>query len=668
MQPRRALAQVLVCIGLLVTACSGRPARPAATPAQQTVAAPTQQAVATSEPSVEPASVVEFEEGPCSFDVPAGMQAKCGYVVVPEDHSEPGGPVIRLAVAVFKSASTARQPDPVFVLAGGPGERAVEYALNVFEQWRPMFGERDFILFDQRGAGLSDPSLECPEVVRAVYELLDEPDPDVSSQATYEALMACRERLEEEGHNLSAFNTIQNAADVDAIRLALGYDQVNLVGGSYGSMLAQAVMRDHPAGIRSVVVNSVLPLEKSFFIDSLPAAPEAIIHLLDACVADPPCNAAYPRLQDVLYETIDELNRDPVPVTLTHPLTFESYDAVLTGDAVVGNLVLLLYWTELIPSLPRAIYNVSQGDYQLMTQLFSLNLVAYDAVSQGMKFSVLCAEDLVGRTVQEYLDKKKALPKLLQGQESSESVTKYNPCAICEDWKVQQADPTAKQPLASEIPTLILEGEFDPVTPPEYGQLVAGYLPNSYFFTLPGVGHNVLTANECARQLVGAFLDDPAQAPDAACVTEMTGVIFDVPGRTRVTLKPFTDSERGFKGLVPDGWKELGPGSRVRATTMFDPTALLLQAGEGTAALFLPLFARQFQLDPEAKPMRRATVGVLTWDFYEFELQGYPLDLALAEQDQKVYLVMMVSAWDERDVLYEQLFMPAVEAMAPLGE
>jgi pimeloyl-ACP methyl ester carboxylesterase len=670
MHPRRAFVQVLVCIGLLLTACSGRPATPAATPAQPTVAAPTEQVVATptpvAEPSPEPATVVGFEEGACVFDVPARLQAQCGYVIVPEDHSDPGGPAIRLAVAVFKSGSSARQADPVFVLAGGPGERAVEYAADLFDQWLPMVGERDLVVFDQRGAGLSEPALECPELVEAAYETLDEPDPDVSSRETYEGLMACRERLEQEGYNLSVYNTAQNAADVDAIRLALGYDQINLVGGSYGSMLAQAVMRDYPARIRSVVVNSVLPLEKSFYVDSVAVAPEAILRLLNACAADSACAAAYPDLEDVLYETIEQLNREPVPVTLTHPLTFETYDAVLTGDTVVGNLVLLLYWTEFIPSLPRAIYNVSQGDCRLMTQLFSLNLIAYDAVSQGMKFSVLCSEDLIGRTMEEYMDRMEALPEPLQGRESPESAAEHNPCAICEDWNVPQAGPSAKQPLASDIPTLILEGEFDPVTPPEYGELLAGHLPNSYLFTLPGAGHNVLTANECARELVGAFLDDPNRAPGASCIDEMTGVAFDVPGSIEVTLKPFVDSERRFKGLVPDGWVELGPGNLARGASFSDPTLFLLQAGQGTTSLFLTLFAEMFELDASAEPVRHATVGTFTWDFYEHELEGYPLDLALAEQGGNVYLVMMVSARDEREALYEQLFMPAVEAMAPL--
>jgi pimeloyl-ACP methyl ester carboxylesterase len=363
----------------------------------------------------------------------------------------------------------------------------VEHAPTLLEQWRPVVGERDLIIFDQRGAGLSEPALQCPEMVQAAYDLLDEPDPDVSTQTTYEALMACRERLAQEGHNLSAYNTIQNATDVHAISVALGYDQVNLLGGSYGSALAQAVMRHYPQRVRSVVINSVLPLEKSFFIDSVPAAPWAIIRLLEACAADPACDSAYPELQDVLYETIERLDREPVALTLTHPLSGQRYAAVMTGDGVVGNLVMLLYF-------------------------------------------------------------------------------------------------------------------------------------------------------------------------------------FDVPASTQVALKPFTDRERGFRGLVPEGWYEIEPANLVRATTMSDPTAFVLQSAKASAADLLAFLTMQLGLDPNARPVRRGREGVLTWSFYELDLQGYPLDLALAEQGQYVYLVMMVSARDERGTLYEQLFMPAVRAMAPLEQ
>lgn len=645
---------------LLISACSGG-AAPTATPEPTATAV---EPTPTVEPTPEP--VATFEEGPCPFDVPEGAPVECGFVVVPEDHNDPDGPTIKLAVAVAKDESDGHQPDPVILLSGGPGERTMANALAIAPTLAPIHPNRDLIVFDQRGAGLSEPALECPEFVQAFFDLLDEPDPDVVQEALFDAVMECRDRLVSEGYNLSAYNTVQNAADVNAIREALGYDRVNLYGGSYGSLLAQATMRDHPEGIRSVAITSVLPLEKSIFVEGSTTIANAVMRLLDACAADEACNSAYPNLQDVLFEVIDGLNSEPVPITVTNALDGQSYDALLTGDAVLGNLATFLYITQIIPVLPQAIYDVNSGEYELMTQLSSTRLQLLDLISRGMTFSVLCTEDLIGRTPEDLLNVRAALPPQLLSSADPEFIIEYGTFGICENWPVEEADPWVKEPLVSDIPTLVLEGEFDPVTPPEYGQLVAGYLSNSHFFELPGVGHDVI-GNVCARSIAGAFINDPTQAPDAACVAEMPGVVFDVPGEApELVLEPFTDEERGFSGLVPAGWQELAPANLARGNTALDPTYFVLEATPGTAAELFANLAGQLGLDPVPEPVASAEVGNFTWDFYTFERRGNPADLALAEDLEKAYFVFLISAPDEHDALYEQLFLPAVAAMAPL--
>ena len=222
--------------------------------------------------------------------------------------------------------------------------------------------------------------------------------------------------------------------------------------------------------------------------------------------------------------------------------------------------------------------------------------------------------------------------------------------------------------MVSDIPTLVLTGEFDPVTPPEYGQLVAGYLSNNYFFEFSGAGHDIIVANECARSIAGAFVNDPTHAPEASCMAEMPGVVFDVPVEAaEVVLEPFTDEERGFTGLVSAGWQELAPANLVRGNTALDPTYFVLEATPGTAAELFGKLAGQLKLDPGLEPIASAEVGNFTWDFYRFERPGGSLaDLALTEDSEKAYFVLLISAPDERDVLYEQVFLPAVEAMAPL--
>ncbi|UCC77559.1 MAG: alpha/beta fold hydrolase [Anaerolineales bacterium] len=652
-----------LALTLLLASCG----QPAASPTPTEVIP---QPTATTEPAPEPTvtvqSVATFEQAPCPFDVPEGAPVECGFVVVPEDHNRPTGPKIRLSVAVLRDQSEDHQPDAVILLAGGPGEKTVQNAPSLASVLDPMHPNRDLIVFDQRGVGLSEPALECPEFLAALFDLLDEPDPNAAQRTVFDSLMACRDRLVSEGYNLSAYNTVQNAADVNAIRIALGYEQVNLVGGSYGSLLAQAVMRDHPQGIRSVVINSVLPLEKSFSVEASATSADAILRLLNACEADGACSTVYPDLQEVLFAIIERLNAEPVPITVTNPLDGQSYQALLSGEAVLGNLVTFLYLTQITPVLPQAIYNVYNGDYELMTQLSSTRLALLDLTSRGMMMSVLCTDDLIGRTPDDLLNVRAALPQQLVSSAAPEVVVEYGIFGICGNWPVQQAPASVKEPLVSDIPTLVLEGEFDPVTPPEYGQLVASYLANSYFFEFPGVGHDVLSI-ACARMTAGAFINDPAQMPEAACFAEMPGVVFDLPGEPEaVVLEPFSDAERGFSGLVPVGWNELQPANLARGSTALDPAYFVLEATPGTAAELFANLAAQLALDPGLQPVKRAEVGHFTWDFYTFERRGNPTDLALAEDGEKAYFVLLMSPADEHPVLYEQLFLPAVEAMAAL--
>ncbi|MFQ6102580.1 MAG: alpha/beta hydrolase [Anaerolineae bacterium] len=646
------------------TATATRP-KPTATP---TKAPPTP--TATIEPTREP--VARFEEAPCPFEVPEGAVVVCGFVVVPENHSDPDDPTIRLAVAVFKSQSAARLPDPVMLLCGGPGEKCAADAPPAAQALAPLYGDRDCIVFDQRGVGLSEPALECPEYVQTMLDLLDEPDPEVALQTRFDALMACRDRLVSEGHNLAAYNTVQNAADVNAIRIALGYDQVNLLSGSYGSLLAQATMRDHPEGIRSVVMYSVLPLEKSFFVDASMTLAKAIMRLLDACAADEACRSAYPDLQGVLFEVIDRLNAEPIPITITNPLDGQSYDALLNGDAVLTSLALALYQTPLIPVLPQAIYDVYNGDYRLMTQLTSLYLIYLDMVSRGMQLSVLCTEDLIGRTPEDLLNVMAAVPRQLRGQADPEDVIEYDVFGLCENWPVVEADPWVKEPLVSDIPTLVLAGEFDQVTPPEYGQLVASYLSNSYFFEFPGVGHGLNIYSECARSITAAFLDDPTRAPDAACIAEMPGVVFDLPiEAAEVVLEPFRSDELGISGVAPVGWAEVGPGVLARAASAIDQTILVQESAPGeTSATLLAALQDTFGLEELPEDVGSHESAALAWDLYRFEIEvggaGVALAVALAEDDAGGYLVMLMSKPAESDALYEAVFLSVVDALAPL--
>jgi pimeloyl-ACP methyl ester carboxylesterase len=388
------------------------------------------------------------------------------------------------------------------------------------------------------------------------------------------------------------------------------------------------------------------------------------MHLVDRCKDDEACNQAYPDLEKVLLEVVDRLNVVPLEITLTDPISGQKYESVLTGDAAFTNLAALLYQTRLIPAIPQAIYDVYHGDYALITQLRSVNLIFLEALSRGMEFSVLCTDDLIGQTPADLLAARAELPAELNSTLNSELLIEYGLFGICKNWPVEEAGAWVKEPVVSDLPTLLLAGEFDPVTPPKYGQLVASYLSQGYFFEFPGIGHDITMASACAREMAGAFLNDPTQAPDDSCNDETPALTFDMPTESsELILEPYTDEARGFTGLVPVGWQELAPANLIRGNSALDPTYFVLEAKPGTAEELFADVVGQLGMDTGMEPVMTADVGSFTWNFYTFELQGDPVDLALAEDDEKAYFVALISPPDERDVLYETLFMPAVEAL-----
>jgi pimeloyl-ACP methyl ester carboxylesterase len=679
----------LISLGMFLAGCADSAASP--TP---TETAPQPTVIIEPTPTAEPTIVIHFEPTPtalptpepvllayeptfvatsCPFALPPdeveGETIMCGYVTVPEDRRYPEDVIIRLAVVIFKAQSVRPLPDPVILLAGGPGEKVVRSALDVSLILAPFRDSRDLIVFDQRGVGLSEPALECPELVDSLFDTLDELDSEAVLQKQFDATMSCRDRLVAEGFNLSAYNTAENAADVEDIRRALGYEQLNLYGGSYGTLLAQAVMRDHPQGIRSVVMGAVLPADKSFFVHVPSTIVIATLDLLAACAADAACNEAYPDLQQTLYDTIDRLNAEPVPIEVTNPLDGQSYDSWLTGDSVFGNLVLFLYITDIIPVLPQAIHDVANEDYELMTRLTSTSLALIDGLSRGMEYSVFCAEDLIGVTPEEYLEKRLEMPRPLAGSADPEDIIAYSFFGICENWPVEQADPVLKEPVVSDIPTLILEGEFDPVTPLVYAEQVAKHLANSYLYEFPGIGHNILLGSACARSISDQFLDDPTSEPDASCIAEMPGVVFDLPQVEpgEVVLEPLTYAEIGLNGVGPTDWERAAPGTFVRGQNALDSTALIIDALPLTHSDFLELIVARLGLDEPLESAGERETDSFVWTLYAVEVQGIAIDIAAtAGDEQSTLMVLMQSAPDEHQSLYETVFLPAVDSLVPL--
>jgi hypothetical protein len=340
---------------------------------------------------------------------------------------------------------------------------------------------------------------------------------------------------------------------------------------------------------------------------------------------------------------------------------------MLTGDEIVSNLTVFLYQTPVLPALPQAIHDVSAGDYALMTQLSGTKLAMLSAISRGMMYSVLCAEDLIGRTPDDLKANVEQLAPELVSRTSWEVTVQYGIFGICRAWPVAQLDASFKTALVSDLPALVLSGEYDPVTPSKWGRLLATNLRNGHFFEFPGIGHSVGMASECARSVTRAFLADPTQAPEASCVAEMTGIDFDVPSDELavVVLEPFSNAVMGVRGVLPRGWAEVAPRNYMRQASGLDQTLLALDAVPASADELRVGLAGQLGFDPQLAPASRVTHDELEWSLYTFEISSLAADLAIAQGSDAAYFVLLISDPEERTALYDQVFVPMVEAFTP---
>ncbi len=499
---------LLLCLLFLLNACGAAPE----------TSLPRDDVPTDGEPALFEASACPFDPDMFAQDTRAVM---CGYLRVPEDRRQADSPLIELAVAIIPSLSAEPAPDPIIYLAGGPGNSA----LIELDDWleTPFRETRDIILFDQRGMGFSLPSLTCPEVAEL------EADDDAIA-----ATIACRDRLRDEGVNLAAYNSAASAADLADLRVALGYETVNLLGISYGTRLALTTMRDFPEGIRSVILDSVYPPEVDAYTEQAANAARAIQGLLQGCAADSACDTAFVDLEPAFYALIDELNETPVELLLEDPESGETEEFLLDGDMLVSSMVDWLYDTETIPELPFVIDAAIAEDYEPLRELLEFSGATGEwrrqeddiADSEGAYNSIECYEEIPFNDLDAAIAAGADYPPQLIAPLLSEVEDLF---AICEFWPVGTAAAIETAPVQSAIPTLLLVGEYDPVTPPQWGRQAAAQLTSSFLFEMRGAGHALIDAGSCPLSIAVTFVVDPTASPDATCLAARAGPEFVVP-------------------------------------------------------------------------------------------------------------------------------------------
>lgn len=434
---------------------------------------------------------------------------RCGTVSVPRNYDNLGAGRFKLAVVVVKSAQQPVFPDPVVYINGGPGSPLTIYADH---QARTAYAtSRDLILVDQRGTGRSEPNL-CPDLDGAFVDaaVAVATDPTDDALAKRRALYAaCRAEATAHGFDLNDFGTSVTVADFEWVRRALGVKRWNVYGESYGTTVAMTLIALHPDTVRSAVLDSIYPP------DPRPMQSTNVADALDAffayCAGDQACATAYPDLAATYRETVSGLARAPLIVTVP-PETHLPDDRVsLTStlfEALVGRLI---YYPTAYPSLPRLIATVHDRSSQGLGKVFASARAAMAAeVNPWTYLAVEC------RDRPHYRDPLPAGANVLD---------RLQPYGLCSDWS--ETGPAPLVPIGTAVPTLVLAGEFDPVTRPSQSQHVAAVIgPNAHWVEIPRIGHNVRAFSPCGTKIVANFIDNPAQVPDTSCADRAAPIRF----------------------------------------------------------------------------------------------------------------------------------------------
>jgi pimeloyl-ACP methyl ester carboxylesterase len=439
---------------------------------------------------------------------PAAGEVEFGYLVVYENRRDTvNSRTIRLPVMIGKSRSSEPEPDPVLFTVGGPGVMTTLYGGRDLTRW-PLLEERDFIYFEQRGALHSEPSLAGPEIDAVIGNGIGKnrnARPD--SEELLRAVMELRERLEGEGVDLSAYNTRESAADIADLRRALGIEQWNLWGISYSCLLMLEVMRSHPEGVRSVILDSPLIPGACWDESSVENYWGTLNEMFEACRNDSTVDAMYPGLEERFLELIDEANKNPITVVVENPSTKDSVSAELDGEGIFLCAAYFIGDGQRIYGFPYYMNLLVDRDPGTLA-LMAGALVSIPPYSWGMRYSIWCSDVFPFEDLYEF-SRHRNVPDQLAGIEFA--VVRPDVCGL---WPRNEADPEFAEAVISEIPVLITNGQYDPDTPPKWGRSLCETLPNSHYILFPGQSHLPLFQHPSGRQIAMEFLREPYSRPD----------------------------------------------------------------------------------------------------------------------------------------------------------
>ena len=541
--------------------------------------------MATSSPTLNPPTPIPspaptvvytptFENATCPFTAPVA-NINCGYLIVPEDRTGDASHTIKLAVAVYHSQSP-NPAEPVLFLQGGPGAEAVKLSAEDYHIIvAPFLSKHDFIVFDQRGTGLSEPALNCDDLTKLYSQDIHGLIPASTRGLVYSnAILSCNGLLQAQGINLKAYTTVESAADVRDLLNVLKYPKVDLYGASYGTRLAQVVMRDYPNIVNSAILDSVVPTDTSLFSNYSNSIESGLKTLFTDCAIDPQCNAAYPNLESTFWNLVKQLDANPVTVT-SSDYPNGTITETVTGETVLNVILSSLKESQYIATAPQTISRFKNNDFSTLVIEQSSLPFAFNGISPGLFINMTCHEQVLSTT-----------PKQVQTDANLHLIEDYawlpfygdieDIFRTCNSWGATAPNYDEDNPTVSNIPSLIIAGSFDPVTPPIYAKQVAAHLSHSYYFEFPNLGHTPTATDTsgCAMNIALQFLDNPSAEPDHSCLNKLKSSDFIVPYTGSPALPLKTVTTNGINVDVPEGWHKDNSGLYDRDNSPFDTTVV----------------------------------------------------------------------------------------------
>jgi pimeloyl-ACP methyl ester carboxylesterase len=427
----------------------------------------------------------------CDLTGSAGIgriEAECGALTVPEDPDDPNGSTIDLHVARIKALRPVSGIDPLTLINGGPGASSVTLLADLKPAFTSILLDRDIVVVDQRGTGRSAPlACEAPPSGLAAFD----------AEAIRDAARRCLDTLDTDP---ARYTTRAAVADLEYLREALGYRRWNIYAVSYGTRVAQHYLRRHPHAVRTMILDGVVPPDVPLGPDIALNAQHTLTRILARCTADPDCHARFPDPSGQFATLAARLKAAPVTIEIPDPVGGRHASFEITYSHLAATVRILSYAPETAALIPLVIDEAeSRRNYlPLLTQAQRIERELGRAINFAMHNSVVCAED-----APHYGE----LPELLSALEATylgaDQMRAF--AAICDLWPRGAVDPGFREHVASDVPTLLLSGEFDPITPPGYAERAAVRLTRSLHVVAPGQGHGVVIRG-CIPDLVADFV------------------------------------------------------------------------------------------------------------------------------------------------------------------